>query len=428
MSGESVVVWRRAHSASARKKASRSFLPRLETAGMDSPGRAQFAFMSSKTLLHIVPTVPPAFDGLGDYCYKLWQHWPQPRPDWHCLAARIPPGAQAAWPQAHIAPFELSKSGLQAALDSSHADCVVLHYVGYAYQKRGVPWWLPSALRAWKARTGGRLCVMFHELYAVGSPRRSAFWLQPLAQSIVAQLEKMADVWITSNEDAATRLVHKVGADIARGRMIPVGSNIEPTTPVNFERPWPLAGGEKLRIAVFGLPSTRLSALRCHRHLLRELCQRQLVGQISLIGKSQTPPSPEMSALQAEIAPADGLWKEFLDLAPAQLSEVLRQNDLSLSFNPPQLLTKSGSYAAACVHGLPTICLPQMPDGLPPSGMGDQAQMPYLSNDDENARATAEFLLDGNFVADLRANTKKAALGRLSWTQILRDWNENVGL
>ena len=384
--------------------------------------------MAQETLLHILPAVPPMIDGLADYCYKLWEHWPAPRPRWHCLAREVPPGAGAAWPEATIESFAPSKAGLLAALEASRADCVVLHYVGYAYQKRGVPLWLPGALRAWKTRGGGRVCAMFHELYAVGTPRQSAFWLQPLAESIVAQLAQLADVWVCSNEESAARLVHRIGADIGRGRFIPVGSGIAPVAPVNFERAWPLSRGEKLRIAIFGLPATREGALREHRHLLRLLCEVGLVEQISLIGKSGAAPAPQLCELQAHIAPDNkAIWREFSDLAPAQLSEVLMGHHLSLSRNYAQLLTKSSSYAAACVHGLPTICLPAKSEGLPPSGLGHISQLPYLANSGENSAAIVEVLRDANAVNSWRQQTKSAALGCLSWNEILRQWSQSVG-
>ena len=386
--------------------------------------------MAHTTLVHIVPTVPPAFNGLADYCFKLWQHWAAPRPAWHCLAARVPPGAQEAWPQAEISSFSPDKNGLLSALERAAPACVVLHYVGYAYQKRGIPLGLAPALRAWKARSGGRVCVMFHETYASGSPRSSAFWLTPIARNIAIELARLADSWVTSNEAAAAHLVHGIGADARRGRLIPVGSNVEPNAPIDYERPWPLAGGEKLRVAVFGLPHNRVAVLKAHRHLLRQLCQNGMVQTINLIGKSHDGPSAELREIQEHIAP-DGadLWRSFPDLAPAPLSDVLRNNDLSLSRNSPGHLTKSGSYAAACLHGLVTICAPDEPHSRPASGLhGAEVAPPFRANDDARAAQTLEWLRDFEAVETLRAQVKTAARGRLSWPEIVREWQEVVAL
>ncbi len=383
----------------------------------------------TETLVHIVPAVPPAFNGLADYSFKLWEHWPQPRPAWKCLSAQVPPGATELWPQVQVVPFELSGRGLLQGLERAAPNCVVLHYVGYAYHKKGVPLWLPAALRGWKRASGGRLCVMFHELYALGTPRQSAFWLQPWTKSIVVQLSELADAWVTSNEDAAARLVHRVGIDRQRGNFVPVGSNIEPATPIDFERAWPLDRNEKIRIAIFGLPRTRMGALSEHQNLLKLLVERDLVSAISLIGKSEAAPSDALRALQALIAPANpAIWQEYADLAPVQLSDVLKGHHLSLSRNRPQLLTKSGSYAAACVHGLPTVCQPSAPDALPLSGLnqGSHEQVPHLINDDNHAAKAFDALCDAQAIRKLRAEVEYAALHDLSWSSIVRKWNEIV--
>ena len=385
--------------------------------------------MPTQTLVHIVPAVPPAFNGLADYSYKLWEHWPQPRPDWKCLSAEVPRGAAELWPQAQIVPFELSKRGLLDGLERAAPSCVVLHYVGYAYHPKGAPLWLPAALREWKRSSGKRLCVMFHELYALGTPRQSAFWLQPWTKKIVVELANLADAWVTSNEDAAARLVHSIGVDTRRGCMVPVGSNIEPATPVDFERVWPLERGEKLRIAIFGLPRTRLAVLNEHQRLLKMLVERDMVRSISLIGQSEAAPSQQLRALQARIAPEkSGIWEEYPDLAPAQLSDVLKEHHLSLSRNRPQLLTKSGSYAAACVHGLPTVCAPSAPDALPLSGLDESShgQMPRLINDDHHAQKAFDMLCDAAAIERLRAEVKYAALHDLNWSSIVRKWSEIV--
>ena len=382
-------------------------------------------------LVHIVPTVPPAFNGLADYCYKLWQHWPAPRPDWQCLAAHIPPGAGAEWPQAHIAPFELSKRGLLSALQSSHADCVVLHYVGYAYQKRGIPLWMPGALRAWKAQSGGRLCVMFHELYATNvSPRGSAFWLEPLARSIVAQLAQIADAWVVSNEETASRLVHNIGADAQRGQMIAVGSAIEPVAPTNFARPWPLSRGQKLRVAVFGLPASRYRALLAHRNLLKLACQNDLIESISLIGKSEDngAQNAQLCALQAQITLSNNsIWQAHFDLAPAPISALLARCNVALSRDFPVHLSKSTIYAAACLHDLVTLCLPAKPALFPASRLrGSFADVPHLSNNDEDAQIALDTLRDSDAINDLRAQIERAAHDELNWHHVAGAWSEVV--
>lgn len=383
--------------------------------------------MSNATLIHIVPAVPPAINGLGDYCYKMWEHWPQPRPRWVCVTAEVPPDTSQVWPEAELVPFAMGKQGLLEALEKCPAGEIVLHYVGYAYQKKGMPWWLPGALREWKKRSGAKITVMFHELYAQGSPRGSAFWLQPLGHSIVVQLAQLSDCWVTSNQDAAERLVFEMGVDASGGRFIPVGSNIEPQQAIDFERPWPLDHGGKLGIAVFGLPATRWGALSSHVELLRQLCERDMVREIAIIGESIDPSQLDaLQQLQKQISPHnDQIWKTYPDLKPAELSAILRQQDISLSRVEPQVLTKSGSYAASSVHGLITVCLPSARAKTRNTGLaGSEMAVPHLTSDDAQPEKTIEFLRDAAAVRALRAQIKEVALHGLSWDNIVKEWQK----
>lgn len=343
--------------------------------------------MMQGTLVHIVPTVPPAFNGLADYSYKLWEHWSQPRPQWKCLAAQVPAGAQGLWPDAEIIPFQLNKKALLNALKEAAPPHVVLHYVGYAYHSKGVPLWLVPALTEWKKQSYGHLCVMFHELYASGSPRQSAYWLQPWSKKIVAQLVSLADQWLCSSELAAKVLVNQFAATRSQGNVVPVGANIEPSSPIDLSRPWPLAHGGKLRIAAFGLPGTRVSAIECHVELLKLLYQRGLVEKIALVGKSGDHLHEEMvSALQQQVIPinCENLWETHYDLMPLQISDLLSQYDLSLSRDWPQLLTKSGSYAAATVHSLISVCAPSSQADTHSFNLDPQYvfQPPFVPNED----------------------------------------------
>ncbi len=383
-------------------------------------------------LVHIVPTVPPAFNGLSDYCYKLWQHWPAPRPHWHVLALEVPPGARAAWPEAQITPFAPNRRALLEALEQTDSRRIALHYVGYAYHTKGAPLWLPGVLREYKKRRGAQVCVMFHELYAGGTPRQSAFWLQPLTKRIVAQLAELSDSWIVSCEAAAIKLVGEVGADATRGHIVPIGSAIEPVAPTDWERPWPLERGQKLRLAIFGLPANRASALRGHQQLLRALIEADWLEEIALIGKAgDAAETQTLAALRDQIAPDFAGWNPYPDGTPAEISLVLARCHLALTHYPPDLLTKSSVYPAFCLHGLLTICahrrlLPAPLQGAAPLGQGFEA--PHLPADDANATATLRALGDSEAVARLRAATREVARNQLSWQSIADAWARATAL
>lgn len=309
--------------------------------------------------LHIVPSIPPAFNGLGDYCYQLWKHWPTPRPEWHVAAAEIPEGAREAWPEVKIHGFEPNADSLKQTLLSSGASKVILHYVGYGYEPRGVPTWLPKALEDWKKASGGKLVVMFHELYATGPPWKSEFWLCLTQKRIAGQLAKLADRWITSCPRYMRVLVDILGAKSDQGEMIPVGSNIEPVEEPDWNCPWPIKTGQKLVVAIFGMPITRWRAANKHQGALKVLASQEAVGEIRLIGRSDSDLARknQVEAWIKVSAPTASVTHHY-DLPRDGVSKALSGCHLGLIENPYSILYKSGSYAAYAVHAL----LPLIPE------------------------------------------------------------------
>ena len=297
--------------------------------------------------------------GLGDYCVKLWEHWPAPQPEWRFLVTQGAAASQAQWSEVKIAEFEKSTRGLVTALEQVKAHTVVLHYVGYGFHPKGCPIWLPKALKEWKnVSSERRLVVMFHELYATGTIWSSNFWVKPIAQKIIRDLILLADLWLTSCSRYQSKLVDEFAADLKKGALIPVGANILPVEPVNFARPWPLVVGGKLKVVIFGLAKTRLWALNVHAKLLKFLCELDWVESITLAGTSEldTKATREMAQHQADIGHVH-LWHEAFDLNPSQVSQLLATQDLGLISNEPDILTKSGAFAALSVHGvLSVIC------------------------------------------------------------------------
>lgn len=329
------------------------------------------------TLCHIVPSIPPEFNGLGDYCYQLWKHWPEPA-SWEILTTRIPDGAREHWPGAKIESFERSAEGLSAKLSVIGARTVVLHYVGYAYAKRGAPVWLPRVLSDWKRRTGGRLVVMFHELFATGPPWSSAFWLLPAQMGVAQMLASVADRWITSCPSYMRSLERYLRAEMSKGTMIPIGSTIDPVAEPAWGRAWPTEHGGKLKIVNFGMPVTRLRTLRVHRNLLKSLVDHGLVENVLLTGKSDSPGAVlDETNVTLQAAGCANLTTRAFDLSTPELSRLLLDQHLGLIHNPYATLTKSTVYAAYCTHGLLSVVPPER--GTQPG--------PYVINDDSKPEA-----------------------------------------
>ncbi len=104
-------------------------------------------------------------------------------------------------------------------IELGRANCrdIILHYVNYGYQKRGLPVRLPSLLRRLRQACGGRLVTIFHELYASAPPWRSAFWLQRMQKSITRTVARLSDACVVSSEtmrDLLCRLAPQSGISI----------------------------------------------------------------------------------------------------------------------------------------------------------------------------------------------------------------------
>lgn len=366
-------------------------------------------------IIHIVPSMPPEINGLGDYAHQLWRYWPEPRPEWHIAGSRVPEGAQQAWPEVQIHRFQLNEKSLAGVLANVRAEVAILHYVGYAYARRGAPMWMPVALADWKRGTGANLVVMFHELYATGPPWRSEFWMKPLQRRIVTQLLGLADRWICSCRRQRQILVEELRADPSLGALIPIGSNIDPIRSPEWARPWPLSIGKKLRIVAFGQGITRLRSLRAHQNLLRELCRRDLVESVLLLGKSEGagPVNSEIDRLVKKIG-CGALCQESYDVSSAAISEQLLDRHLGLLSNPYGILTKSGVFAAYCSHGVISL--------IP--GSGYASNDPFISNFDSRPNECAQALTGPEARRSLEA-TRDFSSG-LSWRSIASAWKAHM--
>ena len=149
------------------------------------------------TILQIVPRLPGKLDGLGDYALAL------------AKALSNGYGLDTIFAVADKTPME-SKDGfevvpglasaLQLGLDGQRFEHVILHYVNYGYQPRGVPFQLRDIARRLRAHLRGRWITTFHELYASGPPWKSAFWLRPFQVRIARNLIDISDSCFVSNK------------------------------------------------------------------------------------------------------------------------------------------------------------------------------------------------------------------------------------
>src|SRR5438270_1544788 len=130
-------------------------------------------------LVQIVPRLPPATDGLGDYALSLARelrnnfgvesHFIVGDTNWN--------GGSEIEEFSIDRLVDRSAISLLSSLTALESSCVVLlHYVGYGYARRGTPGWLVNGLHHWRAQChDARLLTMFHEVYALGPFWSSSF-------------------------------------------------------------------------------------------------------------------------------------------------------------------------------------------------------------------------------------------------------------
>lgn len=240
-------------------------------------------------------------------------------------------------------------------------DCqqrVLLHYVGYGFQKRGCPVWLLRGLKSWKRRQdGARLTTMFHELYATGLPWQSSFWTSPLQRGICRELARLSDGLVTNRAASAGILKRICGRDEVLN--LPVFSNVgEPEMRLPIEDREP-------RLVVFGGSVWRRKALGEDVEDVRAICRTWGIEEVIEIGPGATP--------LVEL----GVPLRKLGALPAvEVSAWMTRSRLGFISYPSSYLEKSGIFAAYAAHGV----IPVLPERLmQPDTLGVAAGRHYLS-------------------------------------------------
>jgi hypothetical protein len=290
----------------------------------------------------IVPRLPPAVDGLGDYGLNLAR---QLRQDFGLVTDFVV--GDSDWiGGTSIEGFAVKQVVVQSApalldllLSESHFSAtVLLHYVGYGYAKRGCPVWLVEALERWREVTIQRyLVTMFHEIYAFGPVWTSQFWTSPLQRNLAARLAVLSDQCFTSKQSYAERL-----AQLSQGKhdkipALPVFStigepeNIAPLT----ERP--------RRLVLFGGRGPRSRVYERSRLALERTCSELEIEEIVDIGPS----------LGFEIGAVNGTSVTCLGVKTAQeISSLLSSSVAGFFDYSTEYLAKSTIFAAYCAHGV----------------------------------------------------------------------------
>ncbi|MBA3962726.1 MAG: hypothetical protein H0X40_12620 [Chthoniobacterales bacterium] len=266
---------------------------------------------NDRSILQIVPRAPGGREGVGDYA--------------GILSAKLE--ENYGYRTIFATAAELVRKDWRAPA----AIAVVLHYVNYGYDPRGVPSWLPRRLEEIQ-RGGGRLITIFHELYAERSWRRSAFWLQPWQKRIARAIAKRSALCLVSSAVLADQL--RALTREARILVRPVISTFgEPkltAEQINNRSPqrWVICGGTDL--------------------VLRSLKSFPGKGDLYVVGGA------EQSEIRRVLDQAHYLPDVEAEKASAVLSSCSYGwlDYFESSAVPTAAILKSTAFAAYCAHGV----------------------------------------------------------------------------
>lgn len=224
------------------------------------------------------------------------------------------------------------------------ARAVLLHFSGYGYQKRGVPFWLSRGLQMW-SRSAGRipLITMFHELYATSRPWHSAFWLSPFQKRIAHDILTLSSAAITPTNLLRQRLSdwrnHDDGKIVT---VMPVFSNVgEPGRGASPCERAPTA-------VVFGLTGVEDRLFGTYRSEVERIVRTLGIKRILDIGPRFSPSPGNLAGVPVV---TNG------SLPPRAVSELLQNARFGFVAYPVDVLGKSGVFAAYAAHGVVPIVL-----------------------------------------------------------------------
>ncbi len=308
------------------------------------------------TVLQIVPNLPPSIDGIGDYALQLARRLRE-RYQIHSVFIVGDPqwsGSESIEGFSVVRVESRTTNALRGLLHRfGHCDRILLHYVGYGYQDRGIPFWLETALRMEtpgspeKRSSGKRLLTMFHELYASGPITSSAFWLRPFQIRLAHTFVRRSEACFVSNE--LYRLLIQKAVPDQPVIVVPVSSNFgEPQlteadlTDRDPQR-WIICGGTRLVER----------SLRSLLPLIPHLPSTFQPTHLDIVGGYRNP------AIQALLQAELGFTTAYHPQVTAQqASDLLRKaclawiDYLSPGQVYPELITKSTAFAACSAHGV----------------------------------------------------------------------------
>jgi hypothetical protein len=322
-------------------------------------------------MIQIVPALPPATNGVGDYSLAV-----------ACVMRRefgldtlFVVGSEQWQGPEEIEGFAVRKvaarsaEGLEAALLNATGPAaagernVLLQLSGYGYSARGCPFWLLEGLKRWRAKQAdSRLVTMFHELYAAaGPPWSSTFWVHAAQKMVMAGLARRSDVAVTNIARYREVLERLDSSKQGRIKALAVPSNV--CEPLELEE----LGSRAKNMVVFGLPGSRKRSYETRMAVLQRACEELSITEVHDVGGKFAGIPERIGGVPVRTHGVMGA---------AELSLLLSSSMAGFLDYPPEFLGKSSIFAAYCAHRL----LPVLPDtggGCRPEADGIECGVHY---------------------------------------------------
>lgn len=358
---------------------------------------------SLTSLCVLLPCLPPAVDGVGDYTYQLYKHWPE-RVGFEFLVTSGALESQKLLSSASVRQFSPECRGLMQSLQPIKSDYLLVEYVGYGFDAQSQPFWLPAALRAWKAQDERlKIAVMFHETWASGKPWQKVFWQSHKQRQCAAQMLELADIAVTSGEATAGDL-QALGSG-KQIHLIPISAGLSTPKPKakNFRQ-----------LLVFGKADTRMRSLHLHTGFLAYLGKNHFLDRIVLAGNAPAD-SGDLALVNS--------WKLPFEVATAynlpmdNLPDLLLESGLSLMQTPSRCLLKSSAFHLAAQLG--QVAITKF-DGEPGKPLTSSHYLAYRPG---RFDGIADFLSSQEKLEQMGAAVLQIAQSQLSWPVIAAAWN-----
>jgi hypothetical protein len=318
-------------------------------------------------LLQIVPHLPGTFDGVGDYALNLARALSSN----HGISTTfLVAGETSITSREGYRVIPGLAAGESAALARDH-EHVILHYVNYGYQARGVPFLLRAFVKQLRPQLRGRWVTTFHELYASGPPWKSAFWLRPFQVRIAHDMIDASTTCVVSNAPIE-EAIHAHDSK-KRVQIVPVMSNFGEPELTDFHPASPK------RWAVCGGTALIARSLRLLEQVCAQVPQAFAPEHVDVVG------GREESSISAALdrfkqSRPDLSFHHYPEVSVDLASDVLRQAAFGFIdyFGAgklwPGMLLKSTAFAALCAHGI----IPVLSHREPPIEVnGDALPGPY---------------------------------------------------